>query len=274
MAKGWPGPGAALSQPCHLPRELSPSWESSSSSPSCLWHGAGRLEHPRPLLILIPPGPCISQSRTTVENRARAWFGTPGMETPVGIPRAWCQPWLGAGAAGPSLCPGPWLHPALGPLSPAEPKPQQNPRSLLPHLAQRGHQEPLTGTTHIPRPPWLISPALGSRAKGFLHPPLSLTPSVVLGTKSHLPPLLLSRRSPCPGLCQPGLAALSPLSVPGLASCGSHFPNPVAKGCPGAGSAPLSHTAPIYSWQLPGLHRAGMTQAAPCAVGWMNNLCS
>lgn len=173
MAKGWPGPGAALSQPCHLPRELSPSWESSSSSPSCLWHGAGRLEHPRPLLILIPPGPCISQSRTTVENRARAWFGTPGMETPVGIPRGWCQPWLGAGAAGPSLCPGPWLHPALGSLSPAEPKPQQNPRSLLPHLAQRGHQEPLTGTTHIPRPPWLISPALGSRAKGFLHPPLS-----------------------------------------------------------------------------------------------------
>lgn len=106
-----------------------------------------------PLLILIPPGPCISQSRTTTENRARAWFGTPGMELPVGMPRGWRQPWLGAGAPGPSLCPGQWLHPALGPLSPAEPKLQQNPHSLLPHLAPLPLPWHREGTRNLPQGP-------------------------------------------------------------------------------------------------------------------------
>lgn len=135
------------------------------------------------------------------------------------------------------------VHPAVGQQSPTEPKlfPPAPPGSggaqgtSAPALAQRRHQEPPTGTTHIPR-----------------LPPLPLfTPSMVLGTKSHLPPLLLSWRSPCPGLCQPGLAAHSPLGAcSGL--LWQPLPTALCQRLPGASCALLSHTAPVYSWQLPG----------------------
>lgn len=124
----------------------------------------------------------------------------------MGLPRGCSQPRLGA--PGPSLCPG---HPALGQLGPAEPKLQQSPCSLLPHLAQGEPKAPLPlpwrreGTRNLPEGPVTF--------QGFFQPLLFPTPSMVLGTKSHHPPLLLSWRSPCPGLCQPGLAAHSPLGA-------------------------------------------------------------
>lgn len=207
-----------------------------------------------PLLILTLPGPCISQSRTTTDSREQS-------QGPVGHPRHGTPRGNAQG-----------LVPALAGCSWALPVPWTVAASSS-GTAQRGHQEPPPGTTHIPRPPWLISPAWLSRAKGFLHPPFPLPPAWFWG------PNPISNLSCCAGEAPAQAVAAwlgcpQPSLVPGLASCGSHFPNLIAKDCPGASSAPLAHTAPIYSWQLPGLCRAGMTQAAPCAVGWMSNLCS
>lgn len=177
----------------------------------------------------------------------------------MGLPRGCSQPRLGA--PGPSLCPG---HPALGQLGPAEPKLQQSPCSLLPHLAQGEPKAPLPlpwrreGTRNLPEGPVTF--------QGFFQPPLFPTPSMVLGTKSHHPPLLLSWRSPCPGLCQPGLAAHSPL---GACSGILWQPLPTAQG---AARSQLCPPVPHCSCLFLAAPRAGMTQPAPCAVGWMNNL--
>lgn len=112
------------------------------------------------------------------------------------------------------MCPG---HAALGYLSPAERKLQHSPCSLPASWAQGESKAPLPlpwhreGSRNLPQGPVTFQGHHGSfpqpRASSTLLFP---TPSMVLGTKSHLPPLQLSQRSPCPGLSQPGLAAHSP----------------------------------------------------------------
>lgn len=271
MAEGWPGPGAALSQPCLCPRGLSPPWDSSSSSPSCLGLGAERLEPPQPLHPHPHPQVCASHR---AEPQCRTEPG-PGLAPRAGNPSGNAQglvPAL-AGQRCPCALAVPWAMVASSTGTPAEP----HPCALLPHLAQgsggaRGtsalpwHGEgtrnppvsPPTGTSHIPRPPRLISPAQVSRTA----PP---HPQHGFGDQISSPHLLLSWRRPCPGLCRPQ----PPLGA-WLASCGSRLPKPLPKAAQEL-SAPLAHSAPVYSWQL---CQAGMTQSAPCAVGWMNNLCS
>lgn len=241
----WPGLG------CSEPRGLPPSWESSSSSPSCLWHGQEGLEHPQP-----PPSSSSSprslhlteQNHSREQSRGLVW-NPPGNAQGL-------QP-AQAGSSCSSLCPG---HPALAQLSPAEPKVQQSPCSLLPHLARGELKAPQPGTSHRDQPHSKATRA-HFPSPGLPPPPFSLPPAWFWGPNLISP---LPRAVPAwPGCPQPPQCLL-----------GQPLPSSIAKGCPGAGSAPLSHTAPIYSWQLPGLHQAGMTQSAPCAGGWMNNLCS
>lgn len=160
--QGLAEPRAALSQPCLLPPGLSPSWEGTSSSPSCLWHEAGRLEHPQP-----PPSSSSSprslhlteqnhnEQRTEPGLAPRAW-------SPMGTPRGCSQP--GLGAPGSSLCIQQWDRRVL--LSPN--------CSLLPHLAQGEPKAPLPlpwhreGTRNLPQGPLTF--------QGFLHSP-SLPPA-------------------------------------------------------------------------------------------------
>lgn len=191
-----------------------------------------------PLLILIPQ--VFASHRAEPQQRTEPGPGLApqAWEPLMGMPRGCSQPRLGVDALGLSLCPG---HPALGHLSPAEPKVQHSPGSFPGSRAQGEPKAPLPwhreGTRNLPQGPVTFQGHHGSfpqpRASSI---PLFPAPSMVLGTKSHLPPLLLSQRSPCPGLCQPGCP--QPPWVPALSSCGSHSPNPVAKDCPGAALPP------------------------------------
>lgn len=158
--RGLAEPRAALSQPCLLPRGLSPSWEGTSSSPSCLWHGAGRLEHPQPPSSSSshPPGLCISQSRTTMNReQSQVWHhghGTPWEPSGAAASSGWEL--LGPPCA---LCIQHWDSRVL--LSPS--------CSLLPHLAQGEPKAPVPlpwhreGTRNLPQGPLTF--------QGFLHSP-------------------------------------------------------------------------------------------------------
>ncbi|XP_041273323.1 UDP-glucose 4-epimerase isoform X2 [Onychostruthus taczanowskii] len=95
LCRGLAGPKAALSQLCLLPRGLSPSWEGTSSSPSCLWHGAGRLEHPQPL----PSSSSSPRSFHLTEQNHKEQRTEPG---PGLAPRAWNAPGLQPARAGSS----------------------------------------------------------------------------------------------------------------------------------------------------------------------------
>lgn len=119
--------------------------------------------------ILIPPGPCISQSRTTTEHRAQSqgllWH--PGRGAPRGSARG-LEPALAGSRCSwalpvPSLCPRLWLHPALGHLSPAEPKLQH-----LAPLPLPWHRE---GTRNPPQGPLTFQGHRGSSPQPWAPEP-------------------------------------------------------------------------------------------------------
>uniref|UniRef100_A0A8C4TPX7 UDP-N-acetylglucosamine 4-epimerase n=1 Tax=Falco tinnunculus TaxID=100819 RepID=A0A8C4TPX7_FALTI len=112
------------------------------------------------------------------------------------------HPAQGAGEA-PGLGgrPGHPLPPALGTEWAAEHLPH-GPRSpLSPHTP---------GSSHSPRPPRLVAPAqlpgakAPTAAKGFFPPAIPFSPSLVLGTKSHLPRAPAAPEEPLPA-AQPTL---------------------------------------------------------------------
>lgn len=180
------GPGLG----CSEPRGLPPSWESSSSSPSCLWHGQEGLEHPQP-----PPSSSSSprslhlteQNHSREQSRGLVW-NPPGNAQGL-------QP-AQAGSSCSSLCPG---HPALAQLSPAEPKVQQSPCSLLPHLARGELKAPQPGTSHRDQPHSKATRA-HFPSPGLPPPPFSLPPAWFWGPNliSTLPRAWLPAAPPVP----------------------------------------------------------------------------
>lgn len=162
------GPVLGCSEPALPPSlRVSPSWESSSSSPSCLWHVQEGLEHPQP-----PPSSSSSPRslHLTEQNHSR--------EQSQGL--VWNPPRQCPGAAASPgweqlLLPVPWA-PALAQLSPAEPKVQQSPCSLLPHLPRgspRHREEP--GTSH--RDQSHSKATMAHFPSPGLPPPFSLPPA-------------------------------------------------------------------------------------------------
>lgn len=167
----------------------------------------------------------------------------------MGMPRAAARAgdtwnsWDGSRCSWALLCPG---HPALGHQSPnysRAPVPSwlvgsgRAQGTSAPALAQRRLQERPTGTSHIPR---------------FPPPPTFPYPQHGFGDQISSPPSpaepeqALPRAVPAwPGCPQPPLGSW----------CGLLW-QPLPKACcqrlPRSQLCPLSHTAPIYSWQLPG----------------------
>lgn len=148
------------------------------------------------------PGPCLRPGKRPNPALSHRVLLSPNRRettSPLWPPT---HPAQGAGEA-PGLGgrPGHPLPPALGTEWAAEHLPH-GPRSpLSPHTP---------GSSHSPRPPRLVAPAQlpGAKApmaaKGFFPPAIPFSPSLVLGTKSHLPRAPAAPEEPLPA-AQPTL---------------------------------------------------------------------
>lgn len=177
-------------------------------------------QHPQPLHSSSSPSPhqVLASHRAEPQWRTEPGAGlaplawNPSRECPGGgASPTWEQvslgpPWaVAASSAGTSesCCAQSAAEP---PFPPAPPGSGGAQGTSTPALAQRGHQELPQGPVTFQGHHGLFPQPRAPVPRASSTPRLFLCPSMVLETKSHL---LLSRRSPCPGLCQPGLATHS-----------------------------------------------------------------
>lgn len=243
--EGSPGcQGQLGASPTCLPARLQSSWVQFQLPLLPLtWGRKAGASPASPLLILIPPPQvlCISQSRNTRKNRARAL--APGARNTLMDQQregVWLGPVATVGAAAPglSLCPGRWPHPALTRV--IEPKlqrkvpvpccawPLTRPAERAPSLRAGG------------RPGHSLSPALAQRQ--LLSPYLMVPGTPRPGChvfhshrdqsqpKAHVPPAQLPGEKTwwLPVAAPPHLLPSPPCMVLGTKP---HLPHAPAHGC-------------------------------------------